>query len=503
MAGLGGLGALAGGIAKGFGDGLNWRKQQMELQQLQQAQSALKARQKALLAQLSGDTSMPGGVGGGSPMSPPPAGAQPASPQLSGPPPAAAPGGGGAPPMAAQLQTLGGGSGPQPQSGQSQPQGQPSAAPGVQTPPSQPNAATQAPGGASAAPGGDSGLPPGFNVQQVAQTYQQLKKLALDDYRSVAKEIHDSNPGKKWKPTEFINAVDAEFKQRSQLEPDLKEAVLAESAAARAQANYMQSQVREHQSQERIDQGDERLHDAEQKNAWYEHYQDANAAERAKMDKWRQSHGEEEQHDLEAYRAAEVKLGQGRLDVSQENAETHKAVVAAAGGAGGNAKIARTLNGNPVGKNYLLAHTFKTQIDSLADDPETAKNPAAQLDLIDSAVRQASGGVARKAQFDAIAKRNGFTDFVAMHSYLADGRGMIGPKIIADIKHASDEQAEAAMAAGRQMFPQETAQLEGKGDSSADKGGGSAPVPGARKAPDGNWYVSDPNRPGKYLKVVG
>lgn len=28
------------------------------------------------------------------------------------------------------------------------------------------------------------------------------------------------------------------------------------------------------------------------------------------------------------------------------------------------------------------------------------------------------------------------------------------------------------------------------------------PIEGARQAPDGNWYVSDPKRPGKYLKVV-
>jgi hypothetical protein len=28
------------------------------------------------------------------------------------------------------------------------------------------------------------------------------------------------------------------------------------------------------------------------------------------------------------------------------------------------------------------------------------------------------------------------------------------------------------------------------------------PVAGARLAPDGNHYVADPNRPGKYLKVV-
>lgn len=30
---------------------------------------------------------------------------------------------------------------------------------------------------------------------------------------------------------------------------------------------------------------------------------------------------------------------------------------------------------------------------------------------------------------------------------------------------------------------------------------GPAPPAGARQAPDGNWYIPDPNRPGKYLKV--
>jgi hypothetical protein len=32
--------------------------------------------------------------------------------------------------------------------------------------------------------------------------------------------------------------------------------------------------------------------------------------------------------------------------------------------------------------------------------------------------------------------------------------------------------------------------------------GSAPPVEGARKAPDGNWYVDDPDRPGKFLKVV-
>jgi hypothetical protein len=43
------------------------------------------------------------------------------------------------------------------------------------------------------------------------------------------------------------------------------------------------------------------------------------------------------------------------------------------------------------------------------------------------------------------------------------------------------------------------------GDLGGEIGGGgvseTAPVPGARKAPDGKWYLEDPNKPGKYLEV--
>lgn len=38
--------------------------------------------------------------------------------------------------------------------------------------------------------------------------------------------------------------------------------------------------------------------------------------------------------------------------------------------------------------------------------------------------------------------------------------------------------------------------------SQPTSGASTPPVPGARQAPDGNFYVSDPNRPGKYLRVV-
>jgi hypothetical protein len=40
-----------------------------------------------------------------------------------------------------------------------------------------------------------------------------------------------------------------------------------------------------------------------------------------------------------------------------------------------------------------------------------------------------------------------------------------------------------------------------KGAGGGGGGTETPPVPNARKAPDGNWYIDDPNRPGKYLKV--
>lgn len=40
------------------------------------------------------------------------------------------------------------------------------------------------------------------------------------------------------------------------------------------------------------------------------------------------------------------------------------------------------------------------------------------------------------------------------------------------------------------------------GIGDAGKAGESPPVAGAQKAPDGNWYVTDPKRPGKYMQVT-
>lgn len=296
-----------------------------------------------------------------------------------------------------------------------------------------------------------------------------------------------------------LQASQDEIKESDESNPLLKQIMLQNLGNTRLQLQFANERRLEAQGDRRIDQGDTRIHDAEQKTQWYEAYSNANQQERAKMDAFRQSHAADVQHDLESFRSWEETHGNTMAGVAQQR--VNKAPDNSAGGGMGNARIARTLAGNPVGKNYLQASTFKTQIDSLADNPDTATNPAAQLDLIDAAVRQASGGVARKAQFDAIAKRNGFTDLAAMHSFLLDGRGIIGPKLIEDIRKSADEQADAAMAAGRKMFPNETAILEGKAPAGGGgQGAGSSranPAHPATKAeamklPRGTWFT-DPS----------
>ena len=58
--------------------------------------------------------------------------------------------------------------------------------------------------------------------------------------------------------------------------------------------------------------------------------------------------------------------------------------------------------------------------------------------------------------------------------------------------------------AGRMVpFGGPTAPALGAGDGGRGRGGSAtAPAPGARQAPDGNWYVPDPSRQGKFLQVT-
>jgi hypothetical protein len=69
--------------------------------------------------------------------------------------------------------------------------------------------------------------------------------------------------------------------------------------------------------------------------------------------------------------------------------------------------------------------------------------------------------------------------------------------------NASSSGAGTSAAPTKEKKPEDAPWLKdpvkgGDKHSNADDG---PPVRGARKAPDGNWYLSDPKRPGKYLQV--
>jgi hypothetical protein len=61
-----------------------------------------------------------------------------------------------------------------------------------------------------------------------------------------------------------------------------------------------------------------------------------------------------------------------------------------------------------------------------------------------------------------------------------------------------DELAQWANDPKNALFPQA---VQGSGAAPAQGQNSQPPVNGARRAPDGKWYLPDPNRPGKYLQV--
>jgi hypothetical protein len=74
--------------------------------------------------------------------------------------------------------------------------------------------------------------------------------------------------------------------------------------------------------------------------------------------------------------------------------------------------------------------------------------------------------------------------------------------ILSANKDDIDEQSESPTPGGP-VGPGGNGGGNGAGVGSANPGGESAPIPGARKAPDGEYYLADPTRPGKYLRVGG
>lgn len=104
-----------------------------------------------------------------------------------------------------------------------------------------------------------------------------------------------------------------------------------------------------------------------------------------------------------------------------------------------------------------------------------------------------SAGTARRGQDIGVVENrrdraaSAFTDIFKSERALQGGDG----KSVTRIKR--DGSGKVTERVDQTTRPNRT----GRGGGGGDK----PPVAGAKKAPDGNWYVNDPKRPGKYLKV--
>ena len=126
------------------------------------------------------------------------------------------------------------------------------------------------------------------------------------------------------------------------------------------------------------------------------------------------------------------------------------------------------------------------------NSPEYQKFDQAQRNFINAALRRESGAVISDAEFEN-AKRQYFPQ-------PGDSKEVLAQKQA----NRADAIRGIAGGAGAGYAPADILDQSGKiVPNPALKRGqqSSAPIQGARQAPDGKFYVSDPNRPGKYLQV--
>lgn len=148
----------------------------------------------------------------------------------------------------------------------------------------------------------------------------------------------------------------------------------------------------------------------------------------------------------------------------------------------------------------LAAQKIEEQLALIAQQTQELKDKAAEIDIrsveADTARRTAIANAAR-LDYEAETRR-----LVAL--------GNAGPIVTPDeIKPVISQLIQGMLRAGE---PQDVDEMAGGGGQEPLGEGGQlplgqsglpdqAPVPGARQAGDGNWYVDDPDRPGKYLMV--
>lgn len=150
--------------------------------------------------------------------------------------------------------------------------------------------------------------------------------------------------------------------------------------------------------------------------------------------------------------------------------------------------------------------------------------PASDLDMIYGLAKLLDpGSVVREGEFATVRSSQAIPDQIRGYwQYLVEGKGKLDQNarqsIMEIARHRIEsyrEQAQGDIARYRDLaitnrfdpsqvvkdFP-ETPRYSVPAGGSPGAPGQQPPVKGATQAPDGNWYVPDPSRPGKFLKVI-
>jgi len=134
-------------------------------------------------------------------------------------------------------------------------------------------------------------------------------------------------------------------------------------------------------------------------------------------------------------------------------------------------------------------------VGSALQSSDYQKYDQAKSQFITALLRQESGAAIAKSEFDRYDKE--------MFPQPGDKPEVVQQKAQAR-KLAIEEMRRAAGPGYKLHVPAEAPAewpKEAATESAAKPAGAKPPMEGARQAPDGNWYVADPARPGKYLKV--
>lgn len=198
----------------------------------------------------------------------------------------------------------------------------------------------------------------------------------------------------------------------------------------------------------------------------------------------------------EAFKNASLGIENKRLGIEQQNADTAKAK-ASADTAKAKADHLSGVIGARLTATGKLIQSYERQRDAelgkLASDVNLMGDPKS-LAAAQQRVNAKYQPLIDKRQKDYDALNKKFSEMNGIDMGDADTAATIGDM-------TSNVNPSAPSSNGTETDDNPAGLPTAADAVNAGTAGSQPPVPGARQAPDGNWYVPDPKRPGSYLRV--